>query len=191
MKRDSKARKAKAAKGGDVAQYDFTILRELRRHHLMTIGDVSERSGISPAVISKLERNQSRAELDTLFRLARVFGMNAADLLALAESRTAHVKDSSRHDSGGFRFEQVDFANVRCLHGAARAGGAVSRPEIHRDDFEVCWVLQGHLRIRLPSEQHDLRAGQSIQFDAILPHSYEAVTDVEVIILHLVKPKRF
>lgn len=180
-----------AAASASAGQYDFSVLRELRRHEALTIDEVSKRSGISPAVISKLERNQSRAELDTLFRLARVFGMNAADLLALAESRTAQKKAATRHEAQGFRFDEVDYANVRCLHGSAKSGGTVSRPEIHRDDFEVCWVLRGHLRIALPSENHDLRAGQALQFDAILPHSYEAVTDVEVLILHLTKPKRF
>ena len=172
-------------------RYDFGVVRELRKQAGLTIGDVSQRSGISPAVLSKLERNQSQAELDTLFRLARVFGLSAADLLALTESRTAQVKDGSRHAGGGFTFDQVEYANVRCLHGHARAGGAVARPEVHRDDFELCWVLQGHLRIHLPSERHDLRPGQAIQFDAIQPHRYEAVTDVEVLILHLAKPKRF
>jgi transcriptional regulator with XRE-family HTH domain len=191
MRKTRKAKASKAPGGVTAPHYDFSVLRDLRKHQLLTIGQVSGRSGISPAVISKLERNQSLAELDTLFRLSRVFGLNAADLLALAESRTAHMKSASRHESGGFRFDEVDYANVRCLHGVAAAGGTVSRPEIHRDDFEVCWVMRGHLRITLPSEKHDLRAGQALQFDAILPHSYEAVTDVEVIILHLAKAKRF
>ena len=180
------SRTAKAAK-----PYDFAVLRELRKHQALTIGEVSERSGISAAVISKLERNQSAAELDTLFRLARVFGMTAADLLALAEFRTAQKKTAHAHRAGGFTFDQVDYTNIRCLHGTAPAGGTVSRPEIHHDDHEVCWVMKGHLRITLPSEKHDLRAGQALQFDAILPHSYEAVSDVEVLILHLPKPKRF
>ncbi|MGA1531073.1 MAG: helix-turn-helix domain-containing protein [Kiritimatiellia bacterium] len=171
--------------------YDFSILRVLRKHHGLTIGTVSEQSGVSEAVISKLERNQSMAEVDTLFRLGRVFGLNAADLLALAESRTAHKKSATPHNSGGFTFNEVDYANIRCLHGTARAGGTVSRPEIHRDDFEICWVLCGHLRITLPSERHELKAGDALQFDAILPHSYEAITDVEVFIIHQVKPKRF
>ena len=183
--------KRKLASTAAIPHYDFAVLRDLRKHAALTIGEVSVRSGISAAVISKLERNQSVAELDTMFRLARVFGMNAADLLALAESRTAHIKTGSRHAGGGLEFAEVDYANVRLLRGYARAGGTVSRPEIHRDDFEVCWLLSGHLRITLPSERHDLRSGQAIQFDAILPHSYEAVTDVEVIILHLAKPKRF
>ena len=40
-------------------------------------------------------------------------------------------------------------------------------------------------------ESHELTAGQSIQFDALLPHSYEALENTECIIVHLKKPKRF
>ena len=43
--------------------YDFSFLRQLRKRDDLTIGAVSARSGISAAVISKLERNQTRAEL--------------------------------------------------------------------------------------------------------------------------------
>jgi len=37
-----------------------------------------------------LERNQQSAELDTLYRLARAFGLSATDLLAMCESELAH-----------------------------------------------------------------------------------------------------
>ena len=72
--------------------YDFSVLRELRKREGMTIAALSKRSGISSAVISKLERNQTLAELDTLYRLSKVYGLTATDLLALAESRIAQPK---------------------------------------------------------------------------------------------------
>jgi len=171
--------------------YDFSVLRALRKRESLTIRDVSQRSGISPAVISKLERNRTRAELETLFRLSRVFGMNAADLLGLAESRTAQKKKGDAHHVGAFRFEEVAYANVRCLRGSAPAGARVSRPEIHQDDYEVCWILDGAMRIRLPGETHELTKGEALQFDAILEHTYEALADSSFIILHLAKEKRF
>src|SRR5262249_31063419 len=99
--------------------YDFTVLRELRRRADLTLADVSQRSGISPAVISKLERNQTRAELETLFKLSRVFGLSTTDLLALAESRTAHKKQATAHTSSGFRFDEVSYGNCRLLRGTA------------------------------------------------------------------------
>ena len=171
--------------------FDFAILRQLRKRDGLTIQDLSRNTGVSPAVISKLERNQQSAELGTLFSLSRAFGMNVTDLLALAESRLAHRKTEASHKSGDFTFREIHYGNVRLLFGTALAGGRTSKPEIHQDDLEVCWVLAGQVRIRLPHEQQVLAGGQCIQFDAILEHTYEVLEDCQVLIVHLQKAKRF
>ena len=172
-------------------KFDFRVLRRLREQHGLTLADLSKASGASVAVISKLERNQQSAELDTLYRLARAFGMSATDLLALAESPLAHRSEEKSYRSGDFKFRQVKYANVVALLGSAPAGARVSRPEIHHDDTEVCWVTAGSLRLTLPHERCLLKAGESIQFDAIQPHTYEALADSEFVILHLRKDKRY
>ena len=172
-------------------KFDFSVLRRLREQHGMTLADLSAASGVSIGVISKLERNQATAELDTVFRLARAFGLSATDLLAMSESDLAHrVKETGYH-SGQFAFRQVRFANVVALLGEAPAGASVKRPEIHHDDTEVCWMLEGRLRLTLPHESFELTGGASIQFDAILEHTYEALTNCRFIILHLRKDKRY
>jgi transcriptional regulator with XRE-family HTH domain len=179
-----------SAGNGD-GMYDFTILRDLRKREGWTIADLSARTRVSPAVISKLERNQTSAELSTLFYLSRAFGMNATDLLMLAESRTAHRSAESNHRSGAFTFREIRYGNIRALLGEAKAGGHVSNPEIHQDDLEVCWVLRGTVRVQLPREQPVLKAGECVQFDAILEHSYEVIEDCQLLIMHLKKGKRF
>lgn len=171
--------------------YDFRILRDLRKREDWTIADLSNRTGVSPAVISKLERNQTSAELSTLFSLSRAFGMNTTDLLMLAESRTAQCASETAHKAGSFSFREVQYGNIRALMGEAKAGGQVSNPEIHHDDFEVCWVLKGCIRLKLPHEYPVLKAGDCVQFDAILEHSYEVIEDCQIIILHVKKGKRF
>lgn len=175
----------------DSPMYDFSVLRQLRKRENLTIGDVSARSDVSPAVISKLERNQSQAGLETLFKLGRVFGITASELLALAESRTAMRTRATHYRSGDFSFRRIDFANVDCYHGLAQRGERVIRPEIHHDDYEICWILNGTVRVTLPKERYDLAAGEALQFDAVLEHAYEALSDCELIILHLRKDKRF
>ncbi len=90
----------------DSEMYNFSVLRDLRKRAGMTIADLSERTGISPAVISKLERNQTTAELKTLFRLSRAFGLTASEMLALVESRTAQCKrESERIAERGFTLQ--------------------------------------------------------------------------------------
>lgn len=167
--------------------FDFAILRELRKSAGLSIAALSEASGVSAAVISKLERNRSSAELDTILRLARVFGLSAAELINQAEAGVTRQLEISTRQSEDFRFEEFRYRNLRCLLGRAPAGGRLSRPKIHRDDYEICRVLQGRVRISLPTESYLLAAGEAIEFDALLEHRYEAVEESVILILHLRK----
>lgn len=171
--------------------YDFSVLRDLRRREGLSIADVCERSGVSSAVISKLERNQTLPGLDTLYRVGRVVGLHPSEVLQLAEKQSAHRLTADRHGSNGFAFSEIRYGNVRCLYGTAAAGSSLSRPEMHGDDYEVCWVLDGCIRFELPNETHLLKAGDALQFDAILHHAYEAVENSIFLIVQIRKDKRF
>src|SRR3954465_362050 len=106
--------------------YDFSIARNLRKAQGFTIADIAQASGISTAVISRIERNQAVPELDTLSRLGKAFGISATDLLGLAEFRTAQTTHSQHYVSGGFQFQHVNFINIQCFLGSALAGGTVN-----------------------------------------------------------------
>lgn len=170
---------------------DFSVVRDLRKRAGLTLEAVSQKSGISIAGLSKLERNQNMIELDTLYRLARVFGLSATDLLNLAESCSATLKTAESYDSGPFLFEKFSFKGIDCFQATARKGGELSKPEAHGDEFEICWLRKGHVRITLPRETHELTPGNALKFDAALPHSYEILKDSEMTILHIEKTHRF
>ena len=171
--------------------FDFSILREIRKREGLTLEEVAQRAGLSIAVISRLERNQTSAELETLYKLGRVFGMSATDLLALSESRMSHLKGEEQYRSDNFQFRMIRYANHACFLGTAKAGSRIRKPEIHHDDHETCWVIEGRVRLELPHETVELSAGQSLQFDAIQEHSYEALEDSRLILVHLKKGKRY
>ena len=170
---------------------DFSVVRDLRKRAGMTLDDVSQKSGVSIAGLSKLERNQNMIELDTLYRLARVFGLSATDLLNLAESCSAHCKTAEHYTSGPFDFEKISFKGIDCFQATAKRGGNLSKPEAHGDEFEICWLRSGRIRITMPRETHELTPGQAIKFDAALAHSYEILEDSDVTIIHIEKTHRF
>lgn len=109
----------------------------------------------------------------------------------MAESSLAHRVNEISHRSGQFRFREIRYANAVALLGEAPAGADISRPEVHHDDTEVCWVWEGCLRLVLPHAAFELQAGQSIQFDAIQEHTYAALSDTRFLIMHLRKDKRY
>ena len=170
--------------------YNFTILRNLRKAQGYTIADVAQNSGISTAVISRIERNQAMPELETLARLSKVFGISATDLLGLAENRTARVVDAQQYQSGGFNFQNVSFMDVQIFFGVALAGSRVNRPEVHHNDTETCWVLSGVVELNVGPDKYVLKEGEAIQFDAVLEHEYRVVQDCKLLLLHLHKGKR-
>ena len=172
-------------------RWDFSILRTLRKQHQWSIADLAERAEVAASVISKLERNCTRAELETLYRIAQVFSLNLSDLLALAEKRTAQQTDETRYEAGGFQFARVTYGNLRCMHGAAPAGAKLCRPEVHREDSEMCWVRRGKVAITVADKRYVLEVGAALQFDALLRHEYEVLEDCEIFIAHLKKGKRF
>jgi len=170
---------------------DFSVVRDLRKRAGMTLDDVSRQSGVSIAGLSKLERNQNMVELDTLYRLARVFSLSATDLLSLAESCSAKLKEVERYTSGPFKFERVQFKGINCFRATAKAGDSLRKPEAHGDEFEICWLHKGSIRITLPREQHTLKPGQALKFDAALEHSYDILESSEMSIIHIEKTHRF
>jgi transcriptional regulator with XRE-family HTH domain len=171
--------------------FDFSVMREIRKREGLTLDDVAVRAGLSVAVLSRLERNQTVAELETLYKLGRVFGMTAADLLMLAESRLSHRKTEEQYRSDGFQFRVVRYANHACYLGEAKAGARIRKPEIHHDEHETCWVVAGKIRLSLPHETLELTTGESLQFDAIQEHSYEVLEDCRIVILHIKKGNRY
>ena len=174
-----------------VSTLDFSVIRDLRKAAGDTLETVSDRSGISIPVLSKLERNQNVCELETLYRIARVFGLSTSDLLGLCENRSAHVKRSVSYRSGPFDFQKIAYQGIDVFHALAKVGDCLSHPEAHGDEFELCWVLSGKVRVKMMHEQHTLSSGESVQFDAVLEHSYEILEDATLVIVHLTKQHRF
>jgi mannose-6-phosphate isomerase-like protein (cupin superfamily) len=109
----------------------------------------------------------------------------------LTENRSSHRRRASSHVNHNITFSEITYGNVRCLLGDAPRGASTVRPQVHPDDYEVCWVLSGRLLFHLPHETQELHAGDAIQFDGVLDHRYEALADSTFMLLHLRKGKRF
>ena len=172
-------------------RWDFSILRHLRKQFAWSIADLSEHSQVAASVISKLERNRSKAEIDTLYKIAQAFSMTLSDLFALAEKRTAQQTAEQDYESGDFKFSSRSYGNMRCMIAVAPAGAVLQRPAAHREDSEMCWVRRGAISIEVANKKYKLSQGMALQFDALLEHRYEVLKDCELVITHLQKNKRF
>ena len=76
-----------------MTQYDFGILRFLRKQKGYTIDDLAKKSGVSFAVISKLERNRTNPGLSTLQQIGNALGISATEIVTMAEIKVNEMNN--------------------------------------------------------------------------------------------------
>jgi len=161
-------------------------LRALRLRKKLRLVELAKHTGLSAAMLSKLERGQLFPTLPTLLRIALVFGVGLDHFFASAASRKSlgivRRRERTRFAEklGGrepaWEFECLDFAATeRRLNAYWSEFHEVAKPRAHQHDGgEFIHVLKGALRVRIAGEEHTLHEGDSIYFDATQPHAYSS-----------------
>jgi transcriptional regulator with XRE-family HTH domain len=172
-------------------------LAEHRNRRGVKVSALARQIGVSPSLISQIERGQSRPSVSTLFALAEAldvpvdafFRDGEAAPPASPRAMEAPPRDGRRTDryavrrheraridiEGGVRWERLTPAplgDVEFME-LIYAPGAESNPALYRHPgFEMVLVLSGRLTIFVGFERYDLDAGDSMAFPSTLPHRY-------------------
>jgi transcriptional regulator with XRE-family HTH domain len=159
-------------------------LRALRLRKKMRLVELGRHTGLSAAMLSKLERGQLFPTLPTLLRVALVYGVGLDHFFAAGAPRRAlgivrHGERTRLPERLGGRelqweFECLDFAATeRRLNAYWVKFHQPARPKVHQHDgAEFVHVLKGTLVMQVAGERHELDARDSIYFDPSQPHSY-------------------
>ena len=158
-------------------------IRALRDAMDLSLRDLAERSGVSAPMLSQVERGETSPTLMTAERIASGLDLTLSQLLRLDEDghvvviREAERRARSRR---GHRTEELtpplpgQRADVS-LH-ELEPGAATGRsgdPPLHEPGArETAVVLDGAVALLIDDERHDLQAGDSVTFDADLPHHF-------------------
>ncbi len=138
-----------------------------------SLAELAERSGVSKAAISKIEREEMSPTAVVLVRLASAFDLTLAGLLLRAEgerkllSRTAE-QPVWRDPATGYRRRQlfsrpdhpVEIAQIELPPGQRVDFPAASYAHIR----QVVWVQSGELVVLEGDERHELHDGDCLGF---------------------------
>ncbi len=161
-------------------------LRTLRLRKSMGLVELGKHTGLSAAMLSKLERGKLFPTLPTLLRIALVFGVGLEYFFT--DERKRHVVAIARkrerlrfpeNPGGGsiaYNFESLDFkATERKLNAfyAEFEPIAPDRSRLHQHPgVELLYLISGKLELTIGSEQVCLEEGDAIYFDSAVRHSY-------------------
>jgi transcriptional regulator with XRE-family HTH domain len=165
-------------------------LRQARERKNMTVRGLARYVGVSPSLVSQIERGRVMPSVGTLYSLANQLGLVVDDLFAGARTKGRDRNDASedltspvlhtgqRKTIGladGVRWErltptpdkEVEFLLV------VYEVGAESCPKdamIRHGGKEYAYMVRGRLGIKIGFEEFELGPGDSIAFDAQMPH---------------------
>jgi transcriptional regulator with XRE-family HTH domain len=161
-------------------------LKHLRLRRKMGLVELSRHTGLSPALLSKLEHGKLYPTLPTLSRIALVFSVGLDHFFSDAKDRhtfaVARKKDRLRFpevpgtDDPAFDFESLDFlATDRKFNAYLADFREIPDAKIHlhqHSGVEFIYVLKGRLALKIGTDLEFFDAGDSLYFDSQLPHGY-------------------
>lgn len=186
-KRPKTRARARTGNGDDVGAAELArrvadSLRRFRRDRHLSLDDLSERSGVSRAALSQVEGGRTNPTLAVLWKIAVGLEIPVHDLLGVGSDQAVRVlrvgdalplrstdgRTESRLLSPGGATSDTEVYELRL------ASKAMHRSDPHaRGTRETLVVLTGSLRLGAGEETHDLAAGDSVFFNADVPHFYE------------------
>ena len=156
-------------------------LREAMGHSLR---DLAERSGVSAPMLSQVERGETSPTLAVAEKIAAGLELTLSQLLRLDEGEHVSVSRAAerrRFERGGHRFEELTpplpgqraDVSLHTLRAGATTGGPDDPPIHEPGSRETAVVLTGVIALTVDGTRHELHAGDSVTFDADLPHHFE------------------
>jgi transcriptional regulator with XRE-family HTH domain len=159
-------------------------VRALREAMDLSLRDLAERSGVSAPMLSQVERGETSPTLAVAAKIASGLELTLSQLLRLDEASHIVVSREGkrrRYSHGGHRYEELTpplpgqraDVSLHSLKPGAGTGGAGDPPIHEPGSRETVVVLEGELTLVVDGARHELRAGDSVTFDADLAHHFE------------------
>lgn len=161
-----------------------TRIKSLRDAMGLSLRDLAERSGVSAPMLSQVERGETSPTLAVAEKIAAGLELTLSQLLRLDEGQhvaLSRAGERRRSERGGHRFEELTpplpgqraDVSLHTLEPGATTGGRADPPMHEPGSRETAVVLNGDLALFVEGARYDLSSGDSVTFDADLPHHFE------------------
>jgi len=161
-------------------------IRALRLKKKIGLVDMGQHTGLSPALLSKIERGRLFPTLPTLLRIALVFGVGLEyffagareqPLLAITrKDQRVELPERPGEGEAAYRFASLDYPATERRFNCYFAEFLPVAPEKLRPHehagVEFIYVMKGTLSVHIDGAEHALGAGDAIYFEATNPHAY-------------------
>jgi transcriptional regulator with XRE-family HTH domain len=183
--RTAQARKQATDGGTHAAQNGVGVrVKALREAMDLSLRDLAERTGVSAPMLSQVERGETSPTLAVASRIAAGLDLSLSQLLRLDEDRHVVITRSDDRRTRRRRGHVVEEltpplpgqradVSIHTLEAGAATGASDDPPMHEPGSRETAILLEGTVDLFIDGERHELTDGDSVTFDADLPHHFE------------------
>jgi transcriptional regulator with XRE-family HTH domain len=158
-------------------------VRALRRERGLTLDLLAGQSGVSRAMISKLERGEKNPTLVVAAKVAEGLGVSLSQLVGVEERKEVDVvrrdrRMTMRDPETGFERQLLSPSfvgrGIEFIRNVVPEGSTSGGFPPHRAGVEEYIVVEkGHLRAVLGGEEYLLEEGDALYFEANVAHRFD------------------
>ncbi len=160
-------------------------IRDLRQQRKLSLDALARRSGVSRAMLSKLERGENNPTLVVAVKIAKALGATLSQLIGVEERQNVIIipkeqRTVFRDPETGFErqllsptFEERGIEFVRHVIPEDSTSGTV--PSHGRGSHKYLVVEQGKLKVTLDTTEYCLEQGDAFYFDAGVRQRFDNV----------------
>jgi len=155
-------------------------IRDLRREKKVTLVELSQKTGVAQATLSRIETGVMTGTLESHQKVAQALGMSVAELYAGMDDRLATIDYSADTEpkitvhNGEVTCEaltqQSRKKKITPLRYTLQPGSSTEREKADPGVEKFLIVLSGSVRVTIEKKAYSLSSGQTIYFDASLTH---------------------
>lgn len=161
-------------------------IQRLRTADKMSLGDLSEISGVAKSMISQIEKNEANPSLATLSRLSQALGTSVQVMVSSGNTGSALVQKTGIQDTPLLKSEDglcelriigsIDTVQwVQWYDFRAQASGKLESSPHPEGSVENLTILTGEVAIEVDGERWTAKTGETLRYKADRPHSIENI----------------
>ena len=159
-------------------------MRQLRKEKGLTLVEISKKTGVAQATLSRIETGTMTGTVESHERIAEAIGVGLAELYADVDTRYDQIallrKEDEHKVSQLDKNVQVELLTTETFKKKItplliqfQPGGKTPSERSERGVEKFVYVLEGELKIHIDKEEYSLKSGESLYFDASLPHQLQ------------------
>lgn len=175
------------------------VIHKLRKDRKLTLLELSEKSGVALATLSRIENNKMTGTLDSHMQICKAFEINLPDLYKdlSASKKTVELHPKSAK-TDIFIYDKKtssemlasNFMNKKMMPILIKIGksGRTHSEETKSGVEKFIYILEGKIEVNIGENKYTMVKGDTLYFESSFPHYFKNIGNGEARIICITSP---